>query len=75
MAVKEVPVSYIHTCDGCKCEETTKTKTRPKFWSELKLLQDAYDYQGCAVADGSISRSLCLNCTSKVTKAINASLV
>jgi len=74
MATRKIPEAFEHICDGCKKTETSASSSRPKFWSTLTISRDAYDYQGCAVADASVSRLLCENCTSAVTKAVNASL-
>ncbi len=74
MGTKKVPESYLHTCDGCGATQQHDRVSRPKYWSDLTLSRDAYDYQGCAVADGSVSRLLCDKCTEKVTSAINAAL-
>jgi len=74
MGVKEIPMQFLHTCDGCGSELITDAKSRPKYWADLTLAQDAYEYQGYAVADGTIKRSLCDRCKDKVTKAINQAL-
>jgi hypothetical protein len=80
MGIREVPKSYVYTCDGCRKEHTQENasghylNSRPKYWSTLKVGRDAYDYQGCAVADGSIERLLCDSCSEKVMKAINKAL-
>ena len=39
---------------------------------QLTLAQDAHDFQGAAVADGTIKRLLCESCTGLVGVAINA---
>lgn len=80
MAIREVPKSYIYTCDGCGREHTQENATghyagsRPTFWATLILQQDAYDFQGCAVADGTVTRLLCDKCTALATKALNSVL-
>lgn len=74
MAATEVPTSWRMTCDACGAVEVKPAKSRPAHWIDLHLLRDAYDYQGCAVADGSIKLLLCAACADCVTKAINASL-
>ena len=71
MAVREIPISYEHKCDGCGATETSASKSRPKHWIDLHILRDAYDYQGQAVADGSVKLLLCLDCAEPATKAIN----
>jgi hypothetical protein len=72
MAVREVAASFEHVCDCCKSVEASSSRSRPKYWCDLHVLRDAYDFQGCAVADGSVKLLLCLNCGEKVTKAMNA---
>ena len=74
MGVEEIPQSFVYKCDGCGKPQVTPTKRRPAHWAELRLAQDAYDFQGCAVADGTIERLLCSDCTQKVVDAINAIL-
>lgn len=72
MAIKEIPQSFQCVCDGCGKEENLKTRSRPRYWIELKVLADAYDYQGCAVADASVHRILCEKCGEAFTNVINA---
>lgn len=71
MSVREIPVSYEFTCDGCGATEQQASKSRPNYWCDLTVAQDAYDYSGAAVADGTIKRSLCSDCRADVVKAIN----
>lgn len=71
MTIKEIPQSFLYTCDGCGKEENLKTRSRPKYWVEIKILADAYDYQGAAVADASSHRLLCATCYESFGKAIN----
>lgn len=74
MGVREVPASFEHVCDGCKSIETSATKSRLKYWCDFHILRDAYDFQGCAVADGSVKLLLCLACSEAATKAVNAAI-
>lgn len=71
MTMKEIPQSFLYTCDGCGKEENLKTRTRPRRWVELNILADAYDYQGAAVADASSHRILCEKCYEFLGRAIN----
>lgn len=71
MGVKEIPVMYEHSCDCCGKIERTPANFRPKYWSNLHISQDAYDFQGNAVADGSIRRLLCGECKDIIITAIN----
>lgn len=71
MSMREIPVAYEFTCDGCGAQETKTSKSRPSYWCDLTVAQDAYDYSGAAVADGTIKRSLCSDCREAVVKAIN----
>lgn len=75
MAVREIPASYEYVCDGCKKAVTSPKKIgRPTYWATLVVEQDAYDYQGCAVADGTVRRLLCRDCTETASMAINEAI-
>lgn len=74
MAISEVPAKFVATCDGCGAMVEQTTKSRPRYWVELHLLRDAYDWQGCAVADGSVKRLLCGDCAKAAETAINAAI-
>jgi len=74
MSVRHIPESFEHTCDGCGWSEVTRNESRPKYWTTLIIQREAYDYQGNAVADGTIRRTLCKECSSVVSEAINASI-
>ena len=71
MAVSEITASWRATCDCCKVAEVMPAKGRPKYWSDFQILRYAYDFQGYAVADGSLKLLLCLTCSDATTKAIN----
>lgn len=77
MAVQEIPRAFKYVCDVCRTEHLQEnasghyTNSTPKYWARLVIKQDAYDYQGAAVADGSIERLLCSDCRSGVIAAIN----
>lgn len=72
MAVREIAARRIFVCDGCSVER--ESASRPAYWTGLKIEADAYDYQGCAVADASSSRVLCSDCTKAVHGAMNAAI-
>lgn len=80
MGIQEIRKSYIYTCDACGKEHIQKnakgyySDSRPPHWSRLVLNQDAHDFQGAAVADGTIKRLLCEDCTPKVAAAVNAAI-
>lgn len=74
MGMKPIPETFLYTCDGCNLPVTQNHKGRPKYWSELNIIADCYDWQGSAVANGSVKRMLCEKCTDKATKAINEAL-
>ena len=74
MAVREIPASYESTCDGCGAKYASASKSRPPHWSNLIIERDAYDFQGCAVADGTIRRLLCDVCANAAAKAINEAI-
>lgn len=70
MPVREIPATKEWCCDLCR--KTVIDTSRPKYWANLHLQQDAYDYQGAAVADASVKRLLCDSCREKVMNAINS---
>lgn len=69
MGMREIPATKEWCCDLCKT--TAVAPSRPPHWANLHLQQDAYDYQGAAVADASIKRLLCGDCRDKIVTAIN----
>lgn len=73
MAVTEIYATWRATCDCCKATEEMASRGRPKYWIDLHILRDAYDFQGCAVADGSVKLLLCKACADSAQKALNAS--
>lgn len=75
MAVREIAAQFEHTCDGCGKVENQSSRSRPKYWTGLKIEADAYDFQGCAVANAGVDRVLCGDCTRIVHKAVNESIV
>lgn len=74
MAVREIPAAFEMRCDCCGKIETSASKGRPAHWSDFHILRDAYDFQGAAVADGSVKLLLCLECSEPITKAVNAAV-
>lgn len=74
MAVREVAPVFRFLCNGCGAVEDMPSKSRPKYWSDFHILRDAYDYQGCAVADGSVRLQLCLECSNDAATALNQAL-
>ncbi|GMM94182.1 hypothetical protein [Qipengyuania sp. MTN3-11] len=71
MAERNIPAQKVFVCDGCKAEVEERM---PSDWTKLHVKANALDFQGCAVADASISRDLCPKCTRVVHKAINDSM-
>lgn len=74
MSLRKIEENFRHICDGCGAEETTASTSRPTHWSDLHILRDAYDFQGCAVADGSVKLNLCLGCGNAAATALNQAL-
>jgi len=74
MATREIPATYQHVCDGCGTTLVAASNSRPRHWSNLTLARDQYDFQGAAVADGTIRRLLCDKCSGEVIDAVNAAL-
>jgi hypothetical protein len=78
MSVREIPPAFEYTCDLCGAihlQENASghyTDSRPPHWGRLTVAQDAHDWQGQAVADGTIKRLLCNKCLSRMCDAINA---
>lgn len=71
MAVREIPAAFEIRCDGCGKTVQSTSKHRPDHWSNLDIGRDAYDFQGCAVADGSVHLLLCDVCSPVVFHAVN----
>jgi hypothetical protein len=72
MSVTQVPSTATWECDGCHGkEETVNADSRPKHWSTLHVKRDAYDFQDAPVADASIERDLCPECTDNIINIIN----
>mgnify|MGYP001263534490 CR=1 FL=1 len=80
MSIREIPRSFVYTCDGCKVEHTQENagghyaNSRPPHWATLKIAREAYDSHGAACADASLERLLCKDCAGKVFAAVNTSL-
>lgn len=76
MGIESVPAKWRYKCDGCGNVETVETVgSRPKYWTDLHWRRDAYDFQGEAVADGSIARMLCGGCSDVLLRAVNDAFV
>jgi hypothetical protein len=77
MGIREIPRAFEYACDVCGKSHTQEnagghyTDSRPRFWARLIIKQDAHDFQGQPVADGSIERLLCDDCRAGVVAAIN----
>lgn len=71
MAVREISASFEAVCDCCRTVEPMKSNGRPAHWINLNILRDAYDFQGAAVADGSVKLLLCVPCSDAAVKAVN----
>lgn len=74
MAVREIAASFEHECDGCKVIVSRSSASRPPHWTGLHILADAYDYQGTAVAETSVKRTLCAECSQIVHEAVNEAI-
>lgn len=74
MGLNRIPPTYEHICDGCKATHVSASSARPRYWCDLTVAQEAYDFQGNAVANGSIERLLCPICKEKVVAAINSAM-
>lgn len=74
MAIREIAASFEHICDGCQTVKTSLSKSRPKYWCDFHILRDAYDFQGCAVADASVKRTLCGDCSTAAAEAVNKAI-
>ncbi len=72
MGSRIIPQRYAFICDKCEKQEESSVQRRPSYWTELHWIKDALDYQGNAVADGSIKLLLCDKCSTIVMKALNA---
>lgn len=80
MAIREIPTSFIYSCDACGAEHEQKNASGhyanglPDHWRRLEVHQHGYDPQGHAVADATIKRLLCPDCGEKAVAAVNATL-
>ena len=77
MAIRVIPTKTIFVCDGCGKEVDSDHPLRldrPKYWASLRVEADAYDFQGQAVADGSVRLLLCDECKTVVTEAVREAL-
>ena len=65
--------TYTAKCDCCGAELPGRhMPSRPSGWAVLTLERAATDFQGAEVADASVRRLLCPECTPKVAAAINS---
>lgn len=71
MAVEKIPEQVRFKCDACGNIESVAPHSRPRHWAKLILQRDCYDWQGIAVADGTVTRDLCGGCHECMEKAIN----
>ena len=77
MTIREIPRAFEYRCDVCGKTHVQEnagghyTDSRPDRWARLIIRQDAHDFQGQAVADGSIERLLCDDCRPGIIAAIN----
>lgn len=77
MAIREIPRAFIYACDVCGAEHRQEnagghyTDSRPPYWVGLIFAQHAYDYQGSAVADGTVKRLLCADCAKEAQELVN----
>lgn len=68
MSTKKIPEKVVVTCDGCgvECGQHNRAMS-----GGLKLLRDALDFQGHAVASGNMDFDFCDSCLGRVTDSIN----
>ena len=71
MGIKEIPRTFLYTCDACGEEHRQESAITNSHWVRIKIEQTAYDFQGAACADGSVERLLCETCSIKVIQTIN----
>lgn len=72
MTTTTIPERTFITCDCCKRKCGNETgQARRSMSGGLIVQRDALDFQGCAVADGSVKRDLCDSCLHAVSEAIN----
>lgn len=75
--IREIPKAFEYTCDQCRTTHRQEnasghyTNSRPPGWVGLKVLRDAYDFQGQAVAPANIDRLLCEKCGPILLQTIN----
>ena len=71
MSVRAIPQSFVFKCDFCGSEIERDSNNHPTYWAYLRFVQDAYDWSGCPVADGSTESLLCVRCKELAQKAVN----
>ena len=67
MSLRHIPEKYISQCDLCGEEAEGKSQTG---WGNLIIKQDALDYQGAPVADGTKNWLLCRQCLRQINDYI-----
>lgn len=70
MATQIIPEQKIVTCDFCKKDR----KGNDRYGAVLKLGKAALDYQGSAVADGSLSWDLCDKCCDRILNVLDEAI-
>ena len=72
MGIKKIEPSWTAICDRCGAfEEGCKSANRPHGWAEIKMMQEAEDYQGSPIADASFGRLVCRTCREEFTRMFN----
>lgn len=69
MAVRKIPAREETICDACG-----KDASHSRVNGKLVLHQNACDWSGCAVADGTRKWDLCDDCTYKLGVAVEKTI-
>lgn len=71
MSIKNIPAQVVKTCDACGVVMDSKTSRKE---GKVTIKQHALDWNGHAVADGTVAMDLCDGCLSTVAGAVSAAI-
>lgn len=75
MSVREIPKSYVYTCDSCRKEcQNSKGGKRPTGWHLLNWYADVLDYYNSTITNTSFEHLLCPDCGDIIKKTIDAAI-
>lgn len=78
MAIREIPKSFVYTCDVCGVEHAQEnanghyTDSRPPHWVRLMFKRTAYDEHNMPCVDASVELLLCPEHAKMAQQGINS---